>query len=221
MTAYSNVQALFPTVFEIGSPPVGPRHWNKPPQFYLGADISLEFEADYGQDQDVTFNINPWQDSADHDGADDGLALPSSLSHCQATTLQFTVTVLDGAPAQAYVNVWFDWNRNGCWGDMLTCPGTAASEWAVQNLLVALPAPGSVITYTSVFLPFNPEPDRDMWLRITVSEVAAPEQSSDGSGPRFGYGAGETEDYLLPGLAAPTPTLAWRWVYLPIVVRGL
>jgi hypothetical protein len=57
-----------------------------------------------------------------------------------------------------------------------------------------------------------------MWLRMTLSNSAAPGSSEDGSGPQGGYAHGETEDYLLPGRALQptrTPTLAPTRTHTP------
>jgi len=204
MTAYSGVYAQFPTVFEQGSPPYGPRHGSYSPQFFLGNQISGEFEADYGGEQDPAHNVVPQANLADQDRADDGLALPTTFSHCQLTTLQFTVTVVAGAPGQAYANLWVDWNRNGRWGDILECQGAAAPEWAVQNQVISLSGPGTLVIATNAFLPFDANSEQAMWLRITLAEDEA--SSANGGGPRFGYSGGETEDYLLRGVPAPTST---------------
>ena len=124
MTAYpkggpAGVIARFPTVFKAGSPPYGPRHNNLPSlRYYLGAGISREAEADIGLDGDPNNNIMPTADRPDLDQFDDGVNPNPQFPNCQPTKLNFTVTVPAGAPVNqtAFVNLWFDWNRNGAWG---------------------------------------------------------------------------------------------------------
>ena len=210
MNAYLAIAANFPTVFGPGSPPHGPLHKNEPLYFYLGDDISREGEADTGPDTDGVNNIDPAANVANRDKEDDGLVLPSTFSHCQNTTLTYSVTALAGAPNQVYINVWLDWNRNGSWGGASNCNGTPAPEWAVRNQVVNLPGPGTYTFNTPNFLAFNPNPSKARWIRITISEGPLPVPlGQDGRGPAVGWGYGETEDYLMPGLpptATPTPT---------------
>ena len=197
MTAYPGVTAHFPTVFGAGSPPYGPKHENLlAVAGWLGPAITGEDEADKGPDADPTNNIIPATNQADKDGADDGVALPIPMQHCQGGTLQFTVAIPEGASQVDWVvNAWFDWNRNGTWGDILSCDGgESAPEWAVRNLKLGKLEPGYHIIETS-FLPYNPDPTKPMWMRITLSEQDAP--SADGAGLAAGYRFGETEDYYL------------------------
>jgi hypothetical protein len=195
MSAYDTVpRAEFPTVFGHVAPH-GPRHENRPLLFHLGYEVSAEEEADVGLDADGINNINPLVDLSDSDGADDGLGLPPSIDHCVATTVGYRVRVYDGAPDTAYVNLWFDWNRNGRWGEVFNCGGTTpAPEWAVQNQEIELPAFGWQDYETPVFFPYNLNPNEYMWVRITVAGVET--TNADGSGPAEGYQDGETEDYL-------------------------
>ena len=214
MTAYPiggppGVLADYPTVFAAGSPPFGPMHRNNPPQYVLGAGISAEREADIGPDADPSNNILPLFDKPDQDLMDDGVNPNPPLPNCKSTQITFTVTSLPGAsPHQAFVNLWFDWDRGGSWGQSFDCPGAVANEWAVQNQPVFIPGPGTYTFTTVPFLPFNPDPDRCLWWRITLSDQ--PATASDGSGPPAGYKLGETEDYYTCGemeaTATPTPT---------------
>jgi len=54
-------------------------------------------------------------------------------------TIGYTLTVApDAQYAWRYVNAWFDWNRDGDWGDVLTCTGgITTSEWAAPNAVVS------------------------------------------------------------------------------------
>ena len=207
MTAYPGVPAQFPSVIGPGSPPPGPLHRNAPLLFCLGSRVTAESEADSGLDADGVNNLDPSADRADLDGADDGLLPTGALTHCTAVTLRFNVTAWAGAPQEVFLNVWADWDHNGRWGGVQQCPAGNAPEWAVRNQVVPLLAPGLYTLTTTAFVAYNPYPEKPMWLRLTLSNFAAPDTSDDGSGPPGGYCYGETEDYLLPGQTAqPTPT---------------
>jgi hypothetical protein len=221
MTAYPKggpmgIQANYPTVFVIGSPPFGPIHMQPLALAHLGQAVTLENEADIGPDQDGMNNIIPPQNSPDLDGKDDGVIFPLVLPRCEWTTFDFWVTIAPFMPPvpDLYVNVWFDWNRDGDWDDTMQCPGatapTPAPEWAVRNqLLPALP-PGLHKIPTSRFLPWHPATG-DMlpiWMRITLSEQKWSPTSGvlgdGGSGPANGYMYGETEDYyFVPEVPPP------------------
>lgn len=212
MTAYPaggppGVQANFPTVFQTGSPPHGPAHWQPRAFAYLGKSVSLEDEADIGPDEDPTNNIIPLTDTPDKDLADDGVTVPFALSHCQPTQFSYTVTVTNTLPQDMYVNVWFDWNRDGDWDDVMECPtGVVADEWAVKNQTIPAGTPPGVLTLlTPNFIPWHPTADpTEIWMRITLSEQRWQQGSMPGyggSGPASGFQYGETEDYyFVPGI---------------------
>jgi len=170
---------------------------------HLGQGVSLEIEADVGPDQDGVNNINPSTDTPDQDGvwADDCLVnFPLNLPHCWPTTFDYWVNVV--MPVDPlFVNVWFDWNRDGDWDDTMDCSGTAAPEWAVQNqLLGPLPLGLNRVT-TPSFLPWHDpthEDPNEIWMRITLTEAPYTDVGwfgYGGSGPMMGYQIGETEDY--------------------------
>ena len=138
----------------------------------------------------------------DRDRADDSLELPLVLPACQPTRFNYTVTVTNPVQDEAYVNVWFDFNRDGDWEDWLDCEdGVAVPEWAVQNQVIDTSVVG-VFTYTTPdFASWHPlsQDDRNpLWMRITLSEVPLDVTVlSGGAGPEQGYRYGETEDYLI------------------------
>ncbi len=198
MTAYDGVPAHFPTTFGSGAPPHGPLHRNTRVILLLGYNLTAEKDADSGSDADGSPNIRPADDVADGDGGDDGVLLPSFFRHCRPTSVEVVISVYETLPGPVYLNLWADWNRNGRWGDVLTCNGQLTAEWAVRNQVLTLSTPGVYRLHTSVFLPYNTRPEMPMWLRVTVSQKQA--QRADGSGPSTGWGFGETEDYLMPGV---------------------
>ncbi|MBN1846485.1 MAG: hypothetical protein JW810_12420 [Sedimentisphaerales bacterium] len=202
MTAYPSsgvlpvtVPAHFPTVYRIGSPPYGPIHWHSAPA-HLGVRFSVESEADFGFDEDPSNNLMPQPDKADLDKADDGVRVPLVLPPCRPTRFGYVVTVTRPIE-ELYVNVWFDWNRDGDWDDVIEAcpdataldpadtastadtagPAARAREWAVRNQVLIDLAPGVYRFQTPRFLPWHPLDGtgvayRPIWMRITLSERA-------------------------------------------------
>jgi hypothetical protein len=203
MTAYPAVAAKYPTVFDPATGlPEGPKHWKPRADAWLGPWVTLENDADLLPDEDTVANLDPPGDMPDRDRADDGLLYPVKLDNCVSTVVSYTLTVAPGAPVnRRFVNVWFDWNRDGDWGDALTCTLAGdAPEWAVQNHIVTL-GPGVHVLQTPAFLPANQSPGDPIWMRISVADGPAPlvpgTALADGRGSPNGYQYGETEDYRL------------------------
>ena len=206
MRAYAQpwVGARYPTVFDdgSGSGPFGPVHLNNSLIAYLGEAITAENEADIGLDEDGVNNIDPTANSPDHDGGDDGVAMPLILLDSDWATFDYVVTVVEPG-TDLWVNVWLDFNRDGDWDDTVETQAGPANEWAVQNqYLFNLPEGQSVIT-TPAFLSAHPEDaQEEIWMRITLSEQPWRYGSSPGvrgnagSGPQEKYLLGETEDYF-------------------------
>ncbi len=215
MTAYppggpAGVIANFPTALVFPGPlaPVGPIHMSPTNVAFLGNNVTFESNADIGSDQDLVNNIVPATDQPDQDGADDGVLFPLTLPHCWNTVLNYTVTfnALPPPGTNLYVNVWFDWNRDGDWNDVLPCPdGSQSPEWAVPNQIVPAPPGPYPMTVTLPTLPFRSwHPlltNQPIWMRITLSEQMWPPPGggipSGGEGPVNGYALGETEDYYI------------------------
>lgn len=209
MLAYPGVKANFPTAVQSTGTP-GPFHAAVSTRlvYILGYGVSAEENADSGNDDDLSFNnIVPQLDMPDNDGRDDGVALPNDLQHCTQVEMQVAVTVFDRGqefPERAMINLWLDFDRNGQWGEQMTCPGSEiANEWAVANHAISLPNAGTHIITLPTFVAWNDKPGQDMWMRATLSEKAAP--AADGSGPVGGYDRGETEDYRLEAVGSPLP----------------
>jgi thermitase len=231
MTAYpantvgnpTPIPTNFPTVYDptlMGNAPLGPIHLNAKGFAWLGADVSFEDEADTGPDQDVLNNINPAGNKADQDGKDDGVNPATMLlPDCALTQFKFSATNAQNIPTQVYINVWFDWTRDGDWDDILQCPASPvitglAPEWAVQNYPVTL-NPGfndfnnNPAMATPLFRSINRPPGQPVWMRITLTRAPInaaqhggpfpnpPDLGKGGSGPAGGYQDGETEDYFL------------------------
>ena len=221
-TAYSGVNGRFPTVWD-GTPAgqaAGPLHLNRPAQAYLGDHMSREQDADIGPDADGPNNIlrnaaGAVADVADMDRGDDGwrnrgVAIPD----CRRVTLNVRVHKRPGATAtRAYLNVWFDGNRDGDWQDTGVCTRDDGQqfrsyEWLVQDFavdLTAVPAGGSVDIPVTTLAAYNQTPGEDHWMRFTLSDAPAPRNPddglSDGRGPHPSaapatYAWGETEDVL-------------------------
>lgn len=209
MLAYPDdgIEAHYPTVYRQGAGPQGPRHHDPQNGIYLGRTVTRENEADVGVDQDPNNNIDWLSVSPDQDGGDDGVLLPLQLPNCGLTTLQYTVTAVDPPHQYMYVNIWFDFNRDGDWDDTLTCPdGSTVSEWAVRNDEQYFFEAGTSTLTTPSFKCWHPSPEAEhdqLWMRITLSEKQPPSGATNGTigyggaGPAGGYEYGETEDYLI------------------------
>ena len=206
------VPAHFPTVYKAGSPPFGPIHWNPGAVAFLGARVSLEQDADLGFDQDQVNNLLPLRNQADLDRADDALQMPLVLPQGRMAQFKYLVSVVRPID-ELYVNVWFDWNRDGDWDDTIPVPTPAhsydrgpAREWAVQNQVLSNLGAGIHGVLTPWFLSWHTcvqdAAASPMWMRITLSEkpwrpaLASTPPGQGGSGPAQGYWIGETEDYL-------------------------
>jgi hypothetical protein len=208
------VMANYPTVFDPATGlPQGPRHSAPDADAWLGPQVTHEFEADLMPDVDGWTNIDPPPDWPNRDEADDGL-VPGTLNlhHCQQSDFLVELNVV-GGPASRYLNVWFDWNRDGDWNDVLECPdATLVPEWAIQNQVLNY-GNGTHIFPTPSFLAFNPE--TPTWMRMTLARELAPiipgTSIADGRGPANGYSSGETEDYFL--FTEEPPPLDWgKWI---------
>jgi hypothetical protein len=215
MTAYpkndpAGTTAHFPTVYQAGAPPYGPFHRNPKDTAFLGYGVTLENEADIGPDADPTNNLDPAADLSDADGSDDGVIVPLVLPDSEATKFDYVVTVIDPRATHLYVNVWFDWDRDGDWDDTLICDdGAEAPEWAVQNQELNLPGIGPHTLTTPAFRSWHPSVLGDLdplWMRITLSDSPwNPSLGAGGAGPAQGYAAGETEDYYFQPRNEPAP----------------
>jgi hypothetical protein len=223
MPAYPNVQAEFPTVFDPATgAPSGPVHRNPRP-FHLGAQVSLETEADVGPDQDPRNNIVPATNNPNNDRFDDGIR-PAALNfeHCRASTFEVAVFIHPTMKAEliqrgvqrAYLNAWIDGNRDGDWADVVACSGGGP---AIEHFMIDEPvniaalAPGvNLLSVISGPVPW-PEQfiEQPAWLRLTLSETPSTKTDNagdirygDGRGAYAGtvptiYRIGETEDYLI------------------------
>lgn len=218
MNAYPGIQARYPTVFDPATGlPQGPKHFQPRADAWLGPWVTLESDADLMPDEDGVTNIDPATDTPDRDEADDGLHAPVILPFCANTVISYTITVTPGATTNPrYVNVWFDWLRDGDWEDVPQCPRVGpAPEWAVQNQVISL-GPGTHVLVTPAFLSWNPpDPDiSEIWMRISISDAPAPivpgTNLADGRGPRDGYKYGETEDYHREAVC-PAPVADFVW----------
>jgi PKD repeat protein len=197
MDAYPGIPAHFPTVHDAATGMLqGTLHIHPREQVYLGRRVSLEFDADIGADEDPTNNIVPQNSRSDFDYHDDGVTLPLLLPACGTTSFDFRVTVAQAATKQNFfINVWFDWNRDGDWEDLVPCNGNQTSEWAVRNQAITL-NPGTHVVSTQSFMSTHPAftgTPPPIWMRIMITTLAS--DTDDGSGPASGYAFGETEDY--------------------------
>ena len=212
MQAYGGIQAEFPTVYDLvtGYPP-GPIHVFAAQDARLGANVSIEEDADVPPDEDLVTNIEPQTDSADRDGHDDGVQTSTiQIPSCGQTSFIYGVTIV--APWDPrFINVWFDFNRDGDWNDTFTClqggQPLQVREWAVQDQELILDA-GYQMVVTPYFVATGQlVPGNPLWMRITIGEQPSPPEG-DGRGPDMGYQFGETEDYLLDYVPPAPPAIS-------------
>ena len=225
-TAYpvAGILGNFPTV---GMCPPGrlPDHAmpNQTMEGWLGNYISRETEADQGPDQDAPRNnilrniaTGNIADVADNDRGDDGWRNRNiKFFDCRRATLDVRVSKSPNASRNLmYLNVWFDGNRSGDWGQLGQCqateeePAQASYEWIVQNYIIdmtAVPAGGSLDFAINTEKVLNSSPDKAHWMRFTLSEEPATQPTTgglpDGRGPHpqsplKSYQFGETEDVI-------------------------
>lgn len=209
----SGVQANFPVVWDFDNTlGPGPGGGAYPAGYYgfchamgwvvsfLGTAPSGELDADMLPDQDTVTNIDPPTNTANRDGSDDGVTVPTLLPQCGTATV--TITGQNNTRQDLNVNAWFDWNRDGDWEDGSVC-GCGDNEWAIQDQTVV---PGA-FTLNIPIVPCHPTVPYDpLWARVTL----APPQLS-ALGPPYIYGGspnaswggegcfddGETEDYFV------------------------
>ena len=207
----------FPSVWE-GTPagqPSGPMHAN-PYAVWLGDRVSSEKDADQLPDADTVTNIlNNGTDanSSNRDEFDDGWrnGKETRFVDCEETTLIVRVSRNSATPGgKMYLNVYFDGDRSGDWGQRKICevenadPNNPdyAHEWIVENFIVDT---STIATFVDLPVPtmkvMNNHPDAPAWVRFTLSEEPVTELASfehDGRGPDWPnhYRFGETEDYL-------------------------
>lgn len=210
------VNGNFPSVWDAATGlPSGPLHAN-PFASWLGDRVSAEKDADQMPDADPTTNIldnGANANASNKDEFDDGWR---NMQHtrfvdCKETTLIVRVSRNPASPGgKMYLNVYYDGNRSGDWGQRKICdPNTAdpnnatyAHEWIVQNFVIDT----SVIAgFADIPVPtvkvLNDHAERPAWVRFTLSEEPvtplAPFEH-DGRGPDAPkhYRFGETEDYF-------------------------
>jgi uncharacterized repeat protein (TIGR01451 family) len=232
MDALSGVEAHYPTVYHPPSgAPSGPLH-HRADLMHLGERVSFERQADIGPDGDPTNNILPPVDTPDRDFFDDGLLNAGRLlfQHCQPATLELLV-YMDPVIVQdlehAFVNVWFDGNRDGDWADVNACENAHEGlfpEHIVIDHPVSVNAGTQTILVTTTVPVFNLAHEDPTWLRVTLSEQRSAKigkvdsleygdgqgvfttlVSVDSEGEVAGFKLGETEDYLWPQPVPPPP----------------
>jgi len=134
----------------------------------------------------------------DRDRDDDGFS--ATLRSCSRSTLTFLIDA-SRVPASlrsrghvAYLNAWFDWNRDGDWGDRSRCGRRRVSEYRVQNLAIDLGSFAQDPLQTVQVRVRAGRQVENIWQRATLT-LDQRVTSRVGRG-RFSHG--ETEDYLSP-----------------------
>jgi hypothetical protein len=107
---------------------------------------------------------------------------------------QIDINVQNPTQNVAYVNVLFDWNRDGTWSGSIQCPfGSMVPEHVLVNYPVSAGYAGP-LSGAGTLLPFNIGPYKGyVWARFTISSNPVTQDWNGNGEP----GYGETEDYLL------------------------
>lgn len=211
----SGVQANFPVVWDFDNTlGPGPGGGAYPAGYYgfchamgwvvsfLGTAPSGELDADMLPDGDLVTNIDPLTNTANRDGSDDGVTIPTLLPQCGTATVTITGQNNTRQQVDLNVNAWFDWNRDGDWEDGSVC-GCGDNEWAIQDQTVG-PGPFTLnipIVPCHLTVPYDP-----LWARVTLSypqmsALGAPFIYGGSPNPAWGgegcFDDGETEDYFV------------------------
>lgn len=160
----------------------------------------------------------------DLDTFDDGFG--ASLRRCATSTISFVVnasslpTSMRTAEHTIYLNAWFDWTRDGDWGDADACAG----EWLVQNRPYSLASFGTRPVQVLTITVRAGGQVNDLWARgsLTVDE---PFVSPVGAGS---FVEGETEDIRIaskggPGINArcrPNPAIFMHGANAKVMIVG-
>lgn len=175
----------------------GPRHLSSGPSLGVGRDK----EGDSKQ--------------VDRDRFDDGVSL-DRIGRCKTSrvtvlvdTRRIPVRLL--RKRDLYLNAWFDWDRNGSWGEANGCPTAKPllnNEWSIVNQKFSGKAflKQRVRAYTLRFK--GGKHSAEFWARFTLTlgqelPIDAASRSGGAAGKPYAYG--ETEDYLLRGSVGPPP----------------
>jgi len=186
---------------------------------WLGLKVDYETEGNEGECPDFFPNKYDLDESCDED--DGGLLKPDAYTItgnpgsetvvplcelsadsvlgrvCQLAKWgeNIDIVVNTTIPNGAYVNVLFDWNQDGEWGDTSECcisPDTWAPEHVLENFHFISPPSSNLSAFNPPNFRIGPNPG-NVWARFTITEKPI-ELPWDGSGEFY---EGETEDYLL------------------------
>jgi hypothetical protein len=114
-------------------------------------------------------------------------------------------------PVTGYINVVFDWDRNGFWAGAWQCPGAMAPEHAVVD--DPIPVGFNGLWTSPPFLIGSPG-SVYVWMRLEIAERPVG-PGWDGSGV---FEDGESEDYLVL-ITAPIPVEDGTWGQIKSVYR--
>jgi len=135
----------------------------------------------------------------DRDRRDDGFS--ARLRSCSMSTLTFLVDAsrlpasLRSAGHVAYLNAWFDWNRDGDWRDRVRCGRRRVPEYRVQNRPLDLASFAQDPLQAIQVRVMAGRRVENIWQRASLT-LDEPFSSPFGKGL---FSHGETEDYLSLG----------------------
>jgi hypothetical protein len=131
---------------------------------------------------------------------------------CQMATIQANVVNNMPPGVTGYINVLFDWDRNGAWGGAWSCGSSSAPEHAV----VDDPIPqGFSGVWTSPPFRIGSPGGVHVWMRLEIAERAVG-PNWDGSGS---FEDGESEDYLVEVLLPSIPIQQESWGRIKALYR--
>ncbi|WP_395751928.1 putative Ig domain-containing protein [Prosthecobacter sp.] len=142
----------------------------------LGALVDTEYVS--------TRNVGATGDDITGTDDEDGVTLPSFTAGAPAT---IPVVVTNTSGANAYLNIWIDYNNNGVLTD--------AGEQIATNVVIANGVNGGTQNI-NITVPANAVTGSNLGLRVRLTDVASP-------GVTGTAGNGEVEDYVTP-IAVPT-----------------
>lgn len=206
----SGVIGAFPTCVNVG-PALFIRHTN------FGGYFSPAFDLEGEGNAGFCAQFPPYDADECYNDGDAGLVMPQPYTisggiptvitcpNSQGTSLGMPCTpaiwgqtidirVTNNMPGNTtgFVNVLFDWDRNGFWAGASPCPGAAAPEHVLFNF----PVPNGFTGLLSQLgpPPFLIGPGRGVvWARFSFTEIPVTiPWAGDGN-----FEDGETEDYLL------------------------
>ncbi|MEE4257771.1 MAG: T9SS type A sorting domain-containing protein [Bacteroidales bacterium] len=204
----NGVVGAFPTCIGAGS-----NTWVE--HLHMGADLgpAIDLEPDGNAGQCPGFS--PYDDDECYNDGDAGLLIVESFTivggavtpcpgvsgqslgyPCDTavwgTDIDIHANNLSPTQMDMFMNVLFDWNKDGDWGDTVYCGGVMVPEHVLQNFVIPFNFSGPISGLMPPDFIIGPDPGY-FWSRFTISDQPV-QVPWDGAGI---FEDGETEDYLI------------------------